>query len=177
MTAEGIASLVKSLRDHREYAAVGCKMIHPDGRTQVSARRFPTVLSFVGRVLFTNHVARWLRISHEFGEWSDITQDDQGITQVDWVLGGCMLIRRSAYDAIGPLDEKYFLYYEDIDWCYRARLGNWKIAFSSNAQVIHEYKRSSSRLSFTNRLTWVHLSSVCHFFLKFAAQRGIRTVF
>jgi GT2 family glycosyltransferase len=177
ITAEAITALTRDLHEDETFAAVGCQMIYPDGRNQASARRFPTIAGFVERALLTNHIARRLHISCKCGQWNDFTHNERGISQVDWVLGGCMLIRRLAYNAIGPLDEKYFLYYEDIDWCYRARLDNWKIGFSSNAQVIHAYKRSSSRLSFTNRLTWVHLSSVCHFFFKFAAQRGIKTVF
>ena len=175
ITPTSISCLVKDMEEDSKLAALGCELRYEDGHCQPSARRFPTIASFIGRVLLTNSIARHLRIAVEPGEWKQLSSN-RGITQVDWVLGGCILIRRSAYGAIGPLDERYFLYYEDIDWCYRASLADWKIGFSSNAYAIHEHKRSSSRVNMMNRLMWVHLASASHFFLKYAAQRGLRTV-
>ncbi len=72
---------------------------------------------------------------------------------VDYIIGGCMMIRRSAFAAIGPLDEKYFLYYEDTDWCYRAHLKGWKIGYLPRPSIVHDYKRSSSKVSFTEPST------------------------
>ena len=99
------------------------------------------------------------------------------VRDVDWILGGCMMIRRASYEAIGPMDEAYFLYYEDIDWCYRAHLHGWKIGFLSSTSVVHDYKRSSSLISLRNSLTWVHLASACRFFGKFLKTRKMETLF
>ncbi len=168
--------LSRELDANAKYAAVGCRMMCSDGTPQASARRFPTIASFVGRLLLTNSVARRFRLSCEFGHWTDFTMSSHGLTAVDWILGGCMLIRRSAYETIGRLDEKYFLYYEDIDWCFRARLRDWRVGFTSNAEVVHAYRRSSSHLRLRNSLIGVHLKSASRFFCKYVPERGIRTV-
>lgn len=174
---EAVLALINALRQNEQYAAVGCMMIYPDGRLQTSYRRFPTVTTFLRRAFFTNAVTRRLGFWQEADDYRDIPMDLSSVPkQVDWILGGCMMIRRNAYSAIGPLDETYFLYYEDIDWCYRAHLQGWKIGFLPNTCVVHDYKRSSSNISFTNYLTWVHLTSACRFFWKFIATRGMKTI-
>jgi N-acetylglucosaminyl-diphospho-decaprenol L-rhamnosyltransferase len=177
VNVRALEALSRDLDANAKYAAVGCRMMCSDGTPQASARRFPTIASFVGRLCFTNSVARWLRVSCEFGHWTDFTISNNGLTAVDWILGGCMLIRRLAYETIGGLDEKYFLYYEDIDWCFRARLGDWKVGFTSTAEVVHAYRRTSSLLRSGNPLIGVHLKSASRFFCKYVPERGIRTVF
>jgi GT2 family glycosyltransferase len=173
VTAEAVAGLAESLRLHEGYAAVGCRLTYPDGRTQCSARRFPTLASFIGRVLLTNELARRFHLREEAGESvvPRMRNSSNGISEVDWILGACMMIRRAAYELIGPMDESYFLYYEDIDWCYRAHLCGWNIGFLVDPHVTHEYKRGSSRVFLGNRLMWVHLRSALYFFRKFAANR------
>lgn len=178
VTAEALLALMEALRQSEQYAAVGCRMVYPNGSPQTSSRPFPTVTTFLGRAFFTNDVAARLCFWRKADNHRDVTTGlSSMVRQVDWILGGCMMIRRTAYSEIGPLDEAYFLYYEDIDWCYRAHLQGWKIGFLSNACVVHDYKRSSSRISFTNSLTWVHLASACRFFRKSAWTRGLRTIF
>jgi N-acetylglucosaminyl-diphospho-decaprenol L-rhamnosyltransferase len=178
VTAEAVSALTDTLRQSERYAAVGCRMVYPNGRTQTSCRRFPTVTTFLGRVFLTNNVVERLCFWRKADDNRDVaTGSFSTVRQVDWILGGCMMIRRTAYTAIGPLDEAYFLYYEDIDWCYRAHVQGWKIGFQSNACVIHDYKRSSSRISFTNSLMWVHLASASRFFRKIALTRGLRNIF
>jgi GT2 family glycosyltransferase len=178
VNTEAILALIETLDMHEEYAAVGCRMVFPNGYPQTSARDFPTVATFLRRVVVTNNMAdklhRWREVANG---WSVAPGCSSPLREVNWILGGCMMIRRSAYTAIGPLDEAYFLYYEDIDWCYRAHLQGWKIGFLPNTCVIHDYKRSSSKISFTNRLMWVHLASACRFFGKFATTRGVKTIF
>lgn len=177
VTPEAVVALMETLELREEYAAVGCRMVFPNGRPQLSARRFPTVTTFLQRALFTNNLVGKLYHSQRLDKrWSMIPDDASQVGVVDWILGGCMMIRRSAYLAIGPLDEKYFLYYEDTDWCYRAHLQGWKIGYLPNPSMIHDYKRSSSKLSLTNPLTWVHLTSACRFFCKVAGTRGLKGI-
>lgn len=177
VTPEAVAALTEALELKEEYAAVGCRMVFPNGRPQLSARRFPTVTTFLKRAFLTNDIVTKLYRPHEFDErWNIAPDDSSQVEVVDYIIGGCMMIRRHAYTAIGPLDEKYFLYYEDTDWCYRAHLQGWKIGFLPNPSIIHDYKRSSSKLSFTNSLTWVHLTSACRFFWKVAGTRGLKAI-
>jgi N-acetylglucosaminyl-diphospho-decaprenol L-rhamnosyltransferase len=148
VTREAVLALMETLEMREEYAAVGCSLVYPNGRLQLSARPFPTVTTFLKRALLTNNLVTRLYRSRQFDE----------------------------HTAIGPLDEKYFLYYEDTDWCYRAHLKGWKIGYLPRPSLIHDYKRSSSKVSFTNPLTWVHLTSACRFFWKVAGARGLKAI-
>jgi N-acetylglucosaminyl-diphospho-decaprenol L-rhamnosyltransferase len=177
VTREAVLALMKTLEVKEEYAAVGCRMVYPNGAQQLSARPFPTVTTFLTRALLTNDLVTKLYRPHELEAEGSFTPDDSSqVRVVDYIIGGCMMIRRSAYTAIGPLDEKYFLYYEDTDWCYRAHLQGWKIGYLPRPSIIHYYKRSSSKVSFTNPLTWVHLTSACRFFWKVAGARGLKAI-
>lgn len=67
------------------------------------------------------------------------------VLDVDYVTGACMLVRRSMIEDIGPIPEKYFLYYEETDWCVRAQRAGWRIMVDQHAQMTH-HKRSSDAL-------------------------------
>jgi GT2 family glycosyltransferase len=75
---------------------------------------------------------------------------------VDWVVGSFLLMRRACLDAIGPLDERFFIYDEDIDWCRRARTGGWKIRFWPGASMVHI---GASARPFMKDKTFVHFRS------------------
>jgi len=87
---------------------------------------------------------------------------------VDWALGAAMMIRRDAFEDVGPFDEKYFLYFEDVDWCLRAWCGGWRCSYVPTATCIHEYARASATGGFlgmvSNRLTRRHIRSAVRFF-------------
>lgn len=177
VSRDAVLALMETLELREEYAAAGCRMVYPNGRAQHSARPFPTVTTFLKRALLTNNLVAKLYRRHEFDEqWSIVSDDSSPVRVVDYIIGGCMMIRRSAFAAIGPLDEKYFLYYEDTDWCYRAHLKGWKIGYLPRPSIVHDYKRSSSKVSFTNPLPWVHLTSACRFFWKVAGARGLKAI-
>jgi GT2 family glycosyltransferase len=176
ISRHAIVALRSALKDENRFAAVGCRMVYPDGNAQISCRRFPTVTSFLWRVVSTNSLtARFL--SRKVAPFPRQDGEPSGsIVSVDWILGGCMMVRRDALADIGLLDERYFLYYEDIDWCYRAHLNGWDVGFTTAAVVVHQYQRSSSALLFSNRLMWIHLRSAARFFGKFAKTRGIHAI-
>ena len=129
---------------------------------QDSCREFPNLLAVLlrgtpmGR-LFPNHpsLRRYL-----MADWDHDTP-----RQVDWVLGACLMIRRQAWEAVGPLDEGFFMYYEDIDWCYRARAAGWDVYYLPQAHVLHHHRRDSAR-GFVNRLTLEHMKSIMRLFRK-----------
>lgn len=177
VTSEALRACVDALMDNKDYAAAGCGMVYSDGTPQASCRPFPTVLEFARRALTTNSLAARVVKPHTpvYAEPAANTRTSS-IRPVDWILGAYMMIRRSAYDDIGPFDEKYFLYYEDTDWCYRAHRCGWEIGFISQPRIVHRYHRSSGQLALTNSLTWIHLTSACRFFAKVIATHGLRSI-
>jgi N-acetylglucosaminyl-diphospho-decaprenol L-rhamnosyltransferase len=171
--------MLEAIKTDPKVAALGCRLVYPDGGPQSSCRTFPTVATFLGRALpfgwpeSTKYMERHLMLSLLY----DPLKSKRDIHKVDWILGGCALFRHSAFCQVGPLDEGYFLYYEDIDWCYRAKKAGWKIGYISFAEMVHAYKRQSKNFSIKNNLTLIHGRSALRFFAKSFRDRGLETLF
>lgn len=132
---------------HPGAGIVGPRLVNPDGTLQTSAYRFPTMVQAAGTILGLKRLVpiRWLRaragrsLGHYFG------QLDPHVTprQVDLVTGACMLVRRQVMDAIGGLDPRFFLYFEEKDYCLRARGAGFGTYFDPSAEVVHAVGGSS----------------------------------
>jgi N-acetylglucosaminyl-diphospho-decaprenol L-rhamnosyltransferase len=157
-----LATLVAYLDAHPAVGAAGPQLLNPDGSLQHSCRAFPSLRS----VFF-----RWLPFGPQalkdraLRRYLALDCDHASAQPVDWVMGACLCVRRSAAEEVGWLDEGFQLYYEDIDWCYRMWRAGWEVHYVPEAQVVHQYQRTSARHVF-NRATAIHLRSVIRFFLK-----------
>jgi GT2 family glycosyltransferase len=85
---------------------------------------------------------------------------------VDWLLGACMCVRRSAVQEVGPLDEGYFLYVEDIDWARRMHAGGWEVYYVPAAQFLHHHLAVSDKRLFSRR-TLIHTLSMWRYARKY----------
>ena len=92
--------------------------------------RFPSLASVMGLHLWKS----WQRLRGNSG-LSPVTPSST--VQVDWVTGAAMLVRRQAIAEVGPLDEGFFLYYEDVDWCWRMRAAGWQVLLEPTAKALH----------------------------------------
>lgn len=133
--------------DDAKVGVVAPVVLNAQGAIEDSARHFPTPFKILGKV---------------FGKdkGSDYAIGDTPITP-DWVGGMCMLFRRAVFKELAGFNEKYFLYYEDVDLCARLRLRNYEVLLTPQARVIHHAQRSSHRN--LKYLRW-HLSSMLRFF-------------
>jgi hypothetical protein len=109
-------------------AAVGPALVYPDGRPQSAAFRFPGLVQVL---LDLFPVPRLMESTVNGRIRSPLA------TPIDHALGACMLIRRTAWDEVGPLDEGYFMYLEEVDWCRRARANGWQTWYEPRARVVH----------------------------------------
>ena len=156
----GLIQLVNFMDGQTDAAVVGPKLVNLDGSLQLSCRRFPTLASILLRAsrlekLFKDPVRYYLMSDY----------DHSLVSQVDWVMGACMLMRRSAVEAVGWLDDNFFMYYEDIDICYRLSKLGWKVYYSPDVIVTHEHQRMSASL-LPNRQSYAHISSLFRLFYK-----------
>lgn len=119
-----------------------------DGNLEDSARKFPTPFELMGKL---------------FGGRSAI-HDKQGAVAhtPDWLAGMFLLFPREAYAKVGGFDERYFLYYEDVDICLRLRLAGYQVRLCDAVTAIHEARRSSRH---NPKYMYWHLSSMLRFFL------------
>ena len=130
-----------------DLGVIGPKILESDGSTQGSARSFPTPLTALfGR---TSLLSRLFPDNRLTGE-NILTMKCDGKTpmEVDWVSGACMVIRRRAIERGGPLDERFFLEWEDAVWCKRLWDAGWKVVYYPQASVEHFVGGSSERSRF-----------------------------
>jgi GT2 family glycosyltransferase len=128
-----IGRLVEAAHAHPRAAAVAPRLERPDGTLEHSTHPFPSV-----RLAATMAFAR-KRLSRERagelmleGDWAHDRP-----RRVDWAVGAALLLRREAVTAIGGLDERFFMYVEDLEWCWRGSKRGWEIWFEPSAVVRH----------------------------------------
>ncbi|WP_206352149.1 glycosyltransferase family 2 protein [Tautonia rosea] len=126
-----IASLLAALDAHPEVGLIGPRLEWPDGRPQISCFRFPSPASELISAARTGPVTSLLRAFEVPIPVSDEPFEPQ------WISFACVLVRRAVIDQIGPMDEGYFMYFEDIDYCRRARQAGWGILSWPDAHVVH----------------------------------------
>jgi N-acetylglucosaminyl-diphospho-decaprenol L-rhamnosyltransferase len=119
---------------HPQAAVVGPRLRNPDGTLQRSVRGFPTLWRLATEYLFLRKLAPRTRALNAFyagGFAHDVPRE------ADFLMGACLLVRREAIDAVGPLDESFFLFSEETDWCYRFRQAGWTVLFTPEAEAVH----------------------------------------
>jgi len=129
---DSIAELVRFMREHPRAGIVGPRLVNADGTFQGSAADFPTVVG--ESLLLLGSAARRLR-GPTFPYRA--LPADLSPRRVGWVSGACLLIRRAVIEQIGHLDEGYFMYTEETDWCYRATRAGWEVWWAPGPAVIH----------------------------------------
>lgn len=162
VTAGSIEALMRFLDDTPDAGIAGGKLLNPDGTLQYSCRTFYTLPIILWRRTFLGKLFPDSRIltCHLMTDW-----DHNSARDVDWVLGACMLIRRSALQDVGLMDERFFLYFEDVDWCYRMQKGGWRVCYVPEARMVHHHQRQSAQ-GLMNATLVFHLMSMFHFYDK-----------
>jgi O-antigen biosynthesis protein len=136
--------MINFLRQHPEVGMAGCKILNPDGTLQLACRRgFPGIWTSFCKVtglgsLFPN--------SQIFARYNLTYLNENKTYEVDAISGSFMMIRRELYEKMGGLDEQFFMYGEDLDWCYRTQKAGFRVFYVHSTQIIH-YKGESTKRS------------------------------
>ncbi|MFH1009901.1 MAG: glycosyltransferase family 2 protein [bacterium] len=143
-----LQELVDFMESRPQAGVCGPKIVSPEGRFRPECRRgFPTPLAAFSRLF---GLSTLLPRSRLFGKYYLTYLDPDYETQVDALSGACMMVRREVTQSVGPFDENYFLYGEDIDWCWRMKQAGWEVWYIPRASIVHvkgaSMRRSSSRL-------------------------------
>ena len=137
-----LRTLVDFMVANPDVAVAGPTLRYPDGTVQPSRRRFPTPATLflestqIQRFWIDNAVLRRYYIADR--------RDDEP-QSVDWLVGACLCVRRSAMARVGLFDERFFMYSEELDWCRRFRADGWRIAYVPAAEVMHLEGASARR--------------------------------
>ena len=149
LPADPFEGLLAVMEDAR--VAVAAPLVRsPGGAVEDSARRFPSAGSLL---------AKLFRSGPPIAEYAV----DGGPLEVDWVAGMCMLFRAEDYRRLGGFDEAYFLYYEDVDICWRLKKQGRKVVYQPAAEIVHDARRASRR---DPRLARHHLRGMARFLLR-----------
>ncbi len=171
-----VPALLAYLRAHPRAAIAAPRILNPDGSLEYSARGYPDGFAFLfnrysllTRLFPGNPFSRRYLLS----DWDHATERD-----VDWVSGACMMVRRAAIDAVGPLDEAFFMFNEDVDWCRRMNLAGWSVSYVPDAVVVHHIGASRRRTA--NKVILERHRGMIHYFRKYHPSnplvRGIAEV-
>jgi GT2 family glycosyltransferase len=156
-----LAALVEFAEANPRAGLVGPQVLNLDGSLQPSCRRFPTFgaglfrNTFLGRLFPNNRYTR----EYLMEDW-----DHTAPRKVDWLSACCLLARREMIETVGPMDEDYFMYFEDVDWSLRAARSGWEVWYCPAAVVLHEQGRSTDKA--VKRMIVRHHRSAYRFFTK-----------
>jgi GT2 family glycosyltransferase len=157
LTDGALGAMLDTMERRPRCGVLGAKLIEDDGATQQSVRRFPDWISptlmSLGIVAGPAHAY----LARDF----DYEQEQK----VDQVMGACFLIRRELLDAIGSLDERFFLWFEEVDFCLRAQEAGWEVWYTPTAMV-HHLGGKSFESAFTAKKQQVFFSSLLYYFRK-----------
>lgn len=145
-----LRTMLDYLDDHPEVGVLGPRLYYPadapangaPGETQSSRRRFPTLFT---ALIESTFLERWFPRHPALKRYRVLDQPDDAICEVDWVTGACLMVRRTAIDQAGLIDESYFMYSEELDWQKRIRQAGWRVVYLPQAEVIHYEGKSSEQ--------------------------------
>jgi N-acetylglucosaminyl-diphospho-decaprenol L-rhamnosyltransferase len=140
---DSLTQLVSFLDAHPDVGAVGPRLQWPDGSLQSSRRRFPTLGSLFWE---STLLGQWFPENRHIRRYHLADHPPDRTQPVDWVVGAAVMIRRQTWNQIGPIDESFFMYFEETDWCKRAGLAGWQTFYLPTACVTHFEGKSSEQV-------------------------------
>jgi GT2 family glycosyltransferase len=147
------------LDKHPAVGAAACQLRNSDGSIQVSCSAFPSLANLFWRAVIVGAVlpSYFKPAYYEMRFWRHDTE-----RSVDQPAGAFLMVRRAVLDQVGPLDERFRLYYEDVDWCYRIKSAGWSIMFWPGTSITH-LGGTSTRPIYAAAVRQMHLSLIAYF--------------
>lgn len=167
---ESVTRLLQFADQEPTLGIVGPLLLHSDGSVQDSSRRFPTFADLVIKRLglsrlFPKKMRRYLMQDRKFDK----------PTEVDWLVGAAMLMRKDRFEELGGFDEDFFLFFEDTDLCRRMKEAGYSVQIHPDAMMIHSKRRLSERGFWPfKKVFWIHLGSALKYFAKWRKGAKIR---
>ena len=170
-----IQELLAFIKKSKTVGLVSPKLINFDGRTQPSAFRFYSwriILyrrTFIGNFSFTGKYLNKFLLKEQMKSGE--------IVDVDWVMGSAMMVSRRAVDIVGNFDKRFFMYFEDVDWCRRFWENNYRVIYNPTVTVAHYHGKASGNKSaihavLLNKYTRIHIKSAMVYFWKYLGKKN-----
>jgi GT2 family glycosyltransferase len=141
IVGDALTTLVAYLDAQPQVGMVGPQLLNSDGSVQSSRRRFPSLATAFFESTWLQPYAPPSLLADFYVQ--DVADGETAV--VDWLMGACMLTRRTLFEQVGGMDEAYFMYSEELDWCYRIKAAGWQVVYLPTAQVVHHAGKSSEQ--------------------------------
>ncbi len=165
-----ISALLDYFRQYPAAGILGTRILNRDHSIQLSCRSFPSYsTAFFNRYSF---MTRLFPHNAKSRAYLKSDSDHRNIEQTDWVSGAGLLHRRSLVDAIGPLDENYFMYCEDVDFCLRAQKAGWRTFFHPGLTLEHSIGGSSKTVP--RKMILERHRSIWHYYKKHFTRNPLK---
>lgn len=169
-----LEQMIAYMQKHPNVAVLGPKLVNPNGSIQLSCfNRFTSPELVLYRRTLFGKLSRGKKMLDDFTmkSWDHLTEKD-----VAWILGSCMLVDKNVINKVGMMDERFFMYMEDVDWCRRFWQNDYKVRYFPKVKMVHYYARESSSESglikaILKKQTRTHITSAFKFFLKYFGQK------
>ena len=140
--ADALPRMAAYLQAHPDVGMVGPQLLNPDGSVQSSRRRFPTLPVLFLESTWLDKLAPRKLLHYYYAQ----EQPDEVMQDVDWITGAAMLTRREVFAQVGGMDEGFFMYSEELDWCRRIRKAGWRVVYFPEARIVHHEGKSSEQV-------------------------------
>lgn len=164
-----VSEMIKFMEKNPAVGIVGPQLLDFNNNIQVSCFSNPTPKAIFARRTFWGKIKWGKEALDKFliSDW-----DRKSTKEVDWVQGSAMMVRKKAIEKVGLFDERFFMYFEDADWCRRFWQNGYKVVYLPSAKMAHYYQRSSKKLgiildAFLNKYTQTHIISAIKYFIKY----------
>ncbi len=169
LTQSAFDKMLNFIKLRPDVGLVAPQLMNFDGTVQNSYFRFYTPMTVLARRLPLHRLWPFKKMLAEF-LMKDSNPDE--MQAPDWILGGAMLTSRTALERVGPLDERFFMYFEDVDWSRRFWQNGYKVIYYPAAKMYHAHKRESKSKFwiadiFFNQVTRWHIASAIKYFVKY----------
>jgi hypothetical protein len=169
-----LAEIIEWMEKNHSVGAVGPRLLNSDGTVQESCCRFHGFLDPLVRRLELDHKYVWARQRVDRYLMRDF--DHEQIVPVDWLMGSFLLVRGEAARQVGFFDDRFFMYFEDCDWCRRLWQAGWQVYYYPKARVRHAHRRESAEIApwkalFASPTARMHVASWLKFFWKWKFKR------
>lgn len=140
---DSLRRLVEFMDAHPKAGACGPKLLNSDGSLQRNGAKFPTLLrEFLSVTGLRRLAMRRYEVALGYGR-----EDFDRLCEVDQVSGACLLVRAEAMRQVGMLDERFFMFYEEVEWCHRIKSAGWQVWYVPEARVTHHWMGSVKQFS------------------------------
>ena len=172
---------IKFMDRHPEVGILGCKILNSDGTIQESNASFPNLFTEFLRVFQLKKIIASVKLRKKIGqklgrllgstirEYFRVYWDSERVRGVDWVTGACLIVKRKAIEDVGLLDENFFMYYEDADWCYRMHHKGWRVYYYPFFEIVHCAGKTGT--GFSQRVFFERQKSMYYYFQKHAGKK------